>query len=273
MSNQELTIFKKTMNTLFGKKQQKNEIALAIKLQETIQKLQSKNTRSNLDIALENKRHDAAKKVMQKDAGLTAKQVGIAKAVANKNPQVEAARRIARTLAANGPISIDDVTNELIKQGYETAYVKPGDRPHVWKGSIFRTSEWVCVGEENARLARSHARPNKMWALKSWLQTHSMNGRKMRVSRFDIEGIRRDFEKYNPGLAKDHCQWFIGESALADDVKLDIVQAKNTYGGVPVTFVDNAVGALVQFAPPLIKNQQLVKNQPIVELTTYNSNT
>lgn len=268
MNNQELSFYTPP------KLQQKLETDqnTAGDIQEEIQQLQGTAQRSMLDIKLEQQRTVAAAKAMSPTAGQTGKQMGIAKATVSKNPQVETARRIARTLAANGPISIDDVTAELIKQGYEPARPSVNDKPRVWKGAVFRSSEWVCVGEENARLATSHARPNKLWALKSWLQTHSMNGRRMKVSRFDIEGIRRDFEKSNPNIPKGHCQWFIGQSELADDVKLDICQAKNTYDGVPVTFVEHAVGAIIQFAPPLIKQHQLADNQPAIKPTTYNSN-
>lgn len=190
-----------------------------------------------------------AAKALDAKAGKRAKQAGMAKATVSKNAEVESARRIARTLAANGPISIDDVTESLVTSGREAGVHAPGDKRRVWKGSIFRTSEWVKVHEENARLARSHSRPIAMWALKSWIQANSLNGTQMNVSKFDLDGIRRDFERQHPKIPKDQCHWFVGTSRLADSVLTDIKSCDNEYQGVPVTFVNQAVGAILQYAP------------------------
>jgi hypothetical protein len=207
---------------------------------------------SALETQLSQQRIEAAAKAMDPKAGRAAKQAGIKKATVSKNPQVETARRIARDLAANGPITVDDVTEVLVQKGYETAEPKQGDKPSKWKGAIFRTSEWVRIDTEPSRLTRSHVRPNNLWALKSWLAENSVNGKRLAVSRFDMDGIRRDFERANPGIPKDSCHWFVGTSKLADDVALDIRQADNTYDEVPVTFIPHAVGAVLQYVPPQV---------------------
>ena len=208
--------------------------------------------KSILQVQIDTKQAALAAKAMDGKKGKRMKQKGIASATVSKNPEVEAARRIARTLAANGPITIDDVTEELIRVGRDTAGHKPGDKARMWKGAIFRTSEWVKVHEEQSRLARSRSRPVTMWALKSWLDKNSLNGQQMMRSKFDLDGLRRDFNRAHPNIQPDQCQWFIGTGKLADSIATDIKAAGNEYLGVPVTFVPFAVGAILQYAPPQI---------------------
>ena len=210
--------------------------------------------KSTLQIQIDAQQAGLAANAMDGRKGKRMKQKGMVAATISKNPEVEAARRIARTLAANGPISIDDVTEELIKSGREKSIHAAADKARVWKGSIFRTSEWVKVHEEHARLSRSHARPVAMWALKSWIEKNSLNGTQMHQGKFDLDGLRRDFERANPKAAKEHCHWFVGTSRLADSVITDIRAAGNEYQGVPVTFVPNAVGALIQCVPGSVRS-------------------
>lgn len=225
--------------------------------------------KSGLQVRLDGMQAKAAAKAMDGAKGKALKQKGLAAATVSKNAEVEAARRIARTLAANGPISIDDVTEELVKNGREKSVHDRADKARVWKGAIFRTSEWIKVHEEQARLARSRSRPVAMWALRSWIEKNSLNGTQMHQSKFDLDGLRRDFERANPKIPKDHCHWFVGTSRLADSVATDIKAAGNSYQGVPVTFVPYAVGAILQYAPPQIGKhvQQAVQVPP----TTFGS--
>ena len=217
----------------------------AASIQQDMEKAGVAASKTMLEKQLAEQRAAAATKVMSKKSGSTGKQMGIAKATRKKDTTVEIARRIARSLAKDGPITIDDITEELIKKGIEKANRGPKDSASMWKGGIFRGKEWVQIGTTPSRLDRSHVRPVGLWALKSWLDAHSVNGRDIRASRFDLDGLRRDFVRQNPDIPKSDCRWFIGTSKLADDVQSDIENADDSYDGVKVVFVPDAVGALI----------------------------
>ena len=153
------------------------------------------------------------------------------------------ARRIAKTLAVNGPITIDDVTEEMAKT--RNVLPKKGQRKHQWKGSVFTKSEWRLIGERPSRQVSAHSRPVGLWALKSWLKTNSLNGTNTVVSAFTLTRVFSDFKRINPGVALERANWFIGEEQLDAAIRTEIVAGKNFLYEVPVTFVPSSVGALM----------------------------
>lgn len=194
-------------------------------------------------------------KMMDPAAGAANMQQKRGRAAAKSGMKVEFARRIARTLAQNGPITVDDVTAELIKQHHDTtARVDPAKR-RFWKGSIFTTGEWVCVGEAPSRIRTNNARPVKAWALKSWLQQHSLNGSHHYVSAFNTLRICEEFQRQNKGVLLPHCNWYIGAAKLSDETATAIKAGKMTLYGAPVTLIPNAVGALLQLPVPYVGGQ------------------
>ena len=159
---------------------------------------------------------------------------------------VQAARRIGRALAANGPITIDDITESMA----ELYNVLPatGKRQHSWKGSVFTKSEWVYVGDTPSRQVSAHGRPVGMWALKSWLANNTLNGKNTHVSGYVLTRIFGDFKRLHRNLDYRKCNWFIGDEQLAAEIRGSIQSDNNTLYQVPVTFVPGSIGALIQ--PP-----------------------
>lgn len=86
-----------------------------------------------------------------------------------------------------------------------------------------------------------------MWALRSWLQTNSMNGMKSNISAFVLDRIYSDFAKsHNGSLRIESCTWEIGERCLSPEVKRNIDDAHGKLYGVPVKIIPNAVGAVIR---------------------------
>lgn len=163
---------------------------------------------------------------------------------ANSNGSwVQIARRIARELAQNGPISVDDVTEAMSR----THKVAPGegDGPHNWKGSIFTTSEWVTVGTIPSRLPEAHGRTVTLWALKTWLTANTLNGRGDIKSAFDLVKLFNEFKRAHPAMGLERCNWYIGDERLASDVRDSMASGGNKLYGIPVCFIPGAVGAVI----------------------------
>lgn len=177
-----------------------------------------------------------------------AKQIGIAKASKGKDATIAVARRKARELAQHGPISVDDVTEALIASDLDTTLPTKNNKPRKWKGSIFRTGEWLCIGETQSRYVSNHSRPVKMWVLKSWLQSNSLNGTEWPISSFRLLKIYGDFQRAHPEVELERCNWIIGTSELSEESRYNIKNGGNMLYGIPVTFVAGAVGAMLQ--PP-----------------------
>jgi hypothetical protein len=93
--------------------------------------------------------------------------------------------------------------------------------------------------------AENNARPVKQWALKTWLEAHSLDGQAVKASNFNLIGIWSRFLKVNPAVQAANCNLYIGERSLADGIKSTIVKDGNMLYGVPVTFVPGAVGAML----------------------------
>ena len=200
-------------------------------------------------------------------AGGAAKQVGIAYASAKNANLMEVARRIARELGANGPITSDDVTDRLRKDGHESAAdVDPSNR-RLWKGGLFTISEWVCVGSRPSRITANHARPIKLWALKTWLVKNSLNGSNLVGSAFSTIKTMHDFQRANPGVTMDMCNWYVGTGKLGTETDGQIKAEKQTLYGAPVMLVPNAVGAILMLANKLQPGQPVPMTEPVQQHT------
>ena len=164
---------------------------------------------------------------------------------------LQIARRIGRELGVNGPITIDDVTEKMSEQ-YNVLPVK-GKR-HTWKGSVFTKSEWVYIGEVPSRQPTAHSRPVGLWALKSWLQNNTLNGRDTHVSSYVMSRLFRDFTHQHPQLKANlkDCNWYIGDERLAGEIRASITEGDNSLYAIPVSFVPGAIGALI--LPPNPEN-------------------
>lgn len=171
-------------------------------------------------------------------------------AAGNKhNSLLQLARTTARALGANGPISVDEVTAAMAA----TSNVLPSKgKVHSWKGKIFASNEWVCVGNKATSMVSSHARHVGVWALKSWLAAgNTLNGTAASVSSYNLFGIYKDMSRLNTTRIKTEAErfsWFIGDENLSPELRATIVKDNNAMYGIPVSFIPGAVGALLM--PP-----------------------
>ena len=191
-------------------------------------------------------RKDAIAKEMDPDKGKAQGQRKIDLAGDNKQMLVQVARRIARDLAKNGPITIDDVTEEMGKQ-YNVLPLKDGKR-HAWKGSVFNKSEWVYVGSVPSRQSSANARPVGMWALKTWLKENTLNGKNTLVSSFIMSKLYKDFKHLHPKQDMSKCNCYLGEECLSEEIRDTIVKSDNKFYEVPVSWIPGSVGAMI--VPP-----------------------
>lgn len=190
-------------------------------------------------------------------AGQAKKQLGKDLAAMSNGGYVQVARRIARELGKNGPITIDDVTQAMSRE----LKVAPGegDKAHVWKGSVFTTSEWAQVGTMASRMKEAHGRPVALWALKTWLSVNTLNGARSTASAYNLVKIFKDFQLAHPRIPVDRCNWYIGDEKLSSDVRQSIIADGMKLYGVPVVFAPGGVGALL-LAPNYAQEQAPAQN-------------
>ena len=141
------------------------------------------------------------------------KEVGIARASVGKEELVQAARRIAREMAANGPVTIEDVCDRMARENYPV-WAGSKEHPQNWKGSVFNTPEFVCVGDMPSRKATNNGRHVRQWALKSWLRENAMNGTDGARSAFDFARIFNDYVHRHQPSAMDGLVWLVGTDLL-----------------------------------------------------------
>ena len=172
------------------------------------------------------------------------REVGIARAASGKEELVQVARRIAREKAANGPITIEDVCDDMAAQGYPV-WAGSKDNPQNWKGSVFNTPEFVCVGNMPSRKASNNGRHVRQWALKSWLRDNHLNGTSGSKSSFDFMGIYNDYLYMNRGVNvdTDKLVWIVGRELLEPHFAATV--NKNRLFGVDLVSVFNGVGAVL----------------------------
>lgn len=64
-----------------------------------------------------------------------------------------------------GPVDADDARDWLARQVDGEAWMK---RRKDWMGALFRTGEWKAVGWKISRAPENHARPIRVWRLKTF---------------------------------------------------------------------------------------------------------
>lgn len=162
----------------------------------------------------------------------------------NKSAMLKIAQKIALDMGEKGPVTIDDVTEEMAKR-YNVAPAK-GKRVHQWKGSVFNGSEWVYIHQIPSRITCAHARPIGVWARKSWLGKNSMNGKESAISAFVVSRIYKDYmHRVGTITEPDRYQWVIGLDALHTEVMDAIKRDSMRLYGVPVKLVSGMVGAIL----------------------------
>ena len=177
--------------------------------------------------------------------GIADMHAGRSKAMQNKSGIIEVARRIARELGQYGAISINEVSRRLQDEGYESSANVDSKKRRLWKGGVFATAEWVCVGEVPSTFVAMHGRPVKLWALKTWLATNAVNGTNMKLSAFDVSRILSEFKRQNPGARPSDCTWIIGRDRLSKDIKMMIDAEGGGLYGIVVTLLNDTVGAVL----------------------------
>ena len=132
-----------------------------------------------------------------------------------------------------------------------TAAVDPRAR-RLWKGGVFATSDWVCVGESPSRVVSNHGRPVRLWAHKSWLAKNSVQGDTNVLSAFSVSKIAATFIHYNPSVPMSQCNWHLGTRSLSASVRA-LLGKDNMLYGAPVTLIPNGIGAVLMPATEAAK--------------------
>lgn len=180
--------------------------------------------------------------------GVARKQVGMAMAAEGKEALVQKARRVAREMAVNGPVTIEDVCDHMA-QDNDPVWAGSKDCPANWKGSVFNTDEFVCVGSVQSRKASNHGRKVRQWALKSWLDEHPMHGQSSDKSAFSLTRIFQEFSRRHHGADPTSLRWIIGRDGLSLDTLKMISEGDNSLFGIEV-FMASGFGAILTYAVP-----------------------
>lgn len=190
---------------------------------------------------LENVERLMAKSGSASSGGQAGKEVGMARAASKKAELVQIARRIAREMAVNGPVTIEDVCDRMAEQNYPV-WSGSKESPQNWKGSVFATPEFVCIGSLPSRKEVSHGRHVRLWALESWLRDHPMNGNRGTVSAFSCIEIYNEYMHAHPGAHAQDLLWKIGEERLNEILRSAV--SKGVLFGINVKVV-NGIGAVL----------------------------
>lgn len=205
---------------------------------------------------------EAAKKAAAikdaQDAGVAEGEKGKDKAATNNANILAAAQAVARKLAVNGPVTIDDVIHEMRRLGYKESDIAPGKDARAaknWKGSVFADADWVCVGSITSREKSAHGRNVRQWATKGWLRLHPVNGSQNEAAAFHLYRIYQEAAHTYPAgtelcilLGRDMLDSSLQELAAFPKVKfypdgtMGIVVHRTIYG-CPV-FPFGGVGAI-----------------------------
>lgn len=78
---------------------------------------------------------------------------------------LSACRAAMREIAKNGPVDADDARDWLARQEDGARWM---DRRKDWMGALFKTAEWMPVGWKISRAPQNHARPIRVWRLKTF---------------------------------------------------------------------------------------------------------
>ena len=147
------------------------------------------------------------------EAANAEKEKGMAAGAKNHAPLLQAAQTVARALAMDGVVTIDDVVREMRRQGYREEDIKAGDaKAKNWKGSVFADADWVCVGSIASREASAHGRHVRQWATRGWLRNHPVNGTNSDASCFHLFGIYNEALHHYP--AGEELVFLVGRDML-----------------------------------------------------------
>lgn len=176
--------------------------------------------------------------------GKSLRDAGRDTAADNNQDKMQQARRIARDLAKNGPISIDDVTDKLREKKIIAA--NPSRKhPMKWLGAVFATSEWQKYGETVSRRPKNHARSVSLWVTKEWARKNAGHGIGNRNSAYVLSRVYREFQNSNPDFdPRDH-MWMIGTLGFNKELEKRILANDNSLYGIKVDLIDNSAGALL----------------------------
>ena len=187
-------------------------------------------------------RKEKIDKAMDADAGKVLREMKKDVSAEHSSDMVQIARRIARELAVNGPITIDDVTRRMAES--HPVLSGRGRKAQNWKGSVFKTSEWEYIGTTPAQQKSSHARQVKLWATKSWLHDNTLNGENYKVSSFVLSRLYRDFSKDVHKDVRSTCVCLLGQRGLSKSIEQTVKTCGGRVYDVPAVMVPNATGAL-----------------------------
>jgi hypothetical protein len=85
-----------------------------------------------------------------------------------------------------------------------------------------------------------------MWALKTWLQDNTLNGKETHISSFVISRLYSDFKRVNANkLELKDCNCYLGEERIAGEIRETISKSGNRLYEIPVSWIPGAVGALI----------------------------
>lgn len=154
------------------------------------------------------------------------KEKGMAAGAKNHASLLQAAQTVARSLAVDGVVTIDDVVREMRRQGFREDDIKAGDaKAKNWKGSVFSDADWVCVGTIASREASAHGRHVRQWATKGWLRNHPVNGTNSDASCFHLFGIYNEAVHFYP--AGTELVFILGRDML--DSSFDLLKIGRTH--------------------------------------------
>lgn len=189
------------------------------------------------------------------DAGKAEGQKGMAAAATAHANILQAAQAIARKLAVNGAVTIDDVVHEMRRLGYRESDIEAGDKKAKnWKGSVFADADWVCIGSIASREKSAHGRHVRQWVTRGWLNLHPVNGSENTEAAFHLFKLYNEARHYYSAgtelcfmLGEDMLDSSFGEirevrDKFAPDGSIVAVRPKRLYG--LLVFPMRGVGAI-----------------------------
>ena len=166
---------------------------------------------------------------------------GMALGSSKNVPLLMAAQTVAREIGQNGVVTIDDVVRRMEQLGYKDLRGEEGAKAKNWKGSVFDTSEWVCVGSIASRDKTAHGRHVRQWALKSWLRLHPVNGTMSDASAFSLYKVYQEAAHCYP-VGTELCMLLGKEMLDASFAELCVQKTGYDESGRPVSSVMSVYG-------------------------------
>ncbi len=208
---------------------------------------------------------DTAKREKERKAGVeageAAKEMALSKVAEGRQPLVDAAKGIAVELSKKrGPITIEDVEDEMRRRGFEDLDSGSKDSPKNWKGAVFGNNPlFACVGQEPSKNPKEKGRNVRRWVLLTWLQDNPMGGSHGSSASFDLWKIYQDWRHFRTNDKPEDVVFLVGTDCLAKELSKcaeppkdvflatgERVGAKlNTIYGISIIPVDFCVGAMI----------------------------